>query len=117
MSLQDIQEHVRDNVRLNTEMFGETVAYRYAAGGNASIAVHGVYDSEPVHGADGTELVETFTVEISREGIKRRPELGDRMYRANEDKPYLFIRHGKSNAVSYKAVFERTTLIARGRTL
>lgn len=107
----DLVAHVETNVFLDTDYFAESVRYVTAEGDNYDdVTIHANYSTREMDGV----TVETLRVSFLQSALDRRPVAQDRLYRAGEDRAFLYAQDGTDSPGRYRAVFQRRTRTTQG---
>lgn len=105
MSFADLQDHVENNVFLNTAWFAETVTLRTDAGDEVSCDAHCKYSTREEQGT----VIETLSVSFAKDAVAGTLDHGWRLYRADDDRAFLWRFNGSETRNRHRSVFERRT--------
>jgi hypothetical protein len=110
VSFRDVLDHVAENVFHNTDYFGETVRYRDEKDEEQTLTVTLRYSvTEDRQQSGNATQRETLQVGILRTDLPHRPTFGCRIYRGDDDRPYLFAAdNGREQLPRWKCRFVRT---------
>lgn len=105
MSFRDLVQHVEENVFLDNGYFAETVTLRNEQGSQIETVAHCMFSQREEDG----QLIETLNVSLLNSVLTAAPEHGLRLYRANDDRAFLFRFAGNETPNRWRVVFERRT--------
>lgn len=110
MSFAELQAHVEENVFLNIDWFAEEITLRSDAGVDVTTTAHCKYS---VREQDGV-VIETLSVSFAKDAAPNGCDHQYRIYRANDDRAFLWRFNGTETANRYRAIFERRTRKTQG---
>lgn len=105
MTFADLQAHVETNVFLNTDWFAESVTLRTDAGDEVACNAHCKYTTREESGT----VIETLSVSFAKDAVAGTLDHGWRLYRAGEDRAFLWRFNGSETRNRHRSVFERRT--------
>jgi hypothetical protein len=103
MTFRDLVKHVEENVFLDTGYFAETVTLRSEQGREIETVAHCLFSQREEDGY----LIETLNVGLLRSELPALPAHGLRLYRADDDRAFLFRFAGNHTPNRWRVVFER----------
>lgn len=99
---------------LSPNYYGESISYNAGAGAVA-LDVHARHKIETRRDDDGNETrVEVLKVTFDRTDLATAPTYGHTVTRSGDARAYVFAGEGRSNAVIWKATFERDYIVQQG---
>lgn len=101
----DLMTHVEANVFLNDQWFAEDVRLRTDAGEEIATPAHCKYAVREEQGV----VIETLQASFAKTAIAGTPDHQYRLYRANDDRAFLWRFNGSETRNRYRATFERRT--------
>jgi hypothetical protein len=105
VSFRDLVKHVEENVFHDTHYFAETVTLRTEQGTQIETEAHCMFAQREEDG----QVIETLTVSLLKTALPAAPDHGLRLYRADDDRAFLFRHVGTDTPNRWRAVFERRT--------
>ena len=106
----DLVLDVETNVFLSEQFFAEPVTLRTDAGDEVTTSAHCKYAVREEAGV----VIETLTVSFLQSALPGGLDHRYRLYRAGEDRAYLWRFNGSETRNRYRATFERRTQKRQG---
>jgi hypothetical protein len=101
----DLQDHVEANVFLSGDWFGEAVTLRDDEGNEVRCQAHCKYSVREENGV----VIETLAASFLKDAWPGGPEHGCRLYRADDERAFVWRFNGSETRNRYRGVFERRT--------
>lgn len=97
---------------LSSDLFAEPVTYTMPSRPAVTITALCDHKDEIVMDGGRETLLETLRVTIARDAIACPPARGHKLRRADEDRDYVFVYHGRTDSDAYRVVFERRRVLS-----